>query len=186
MKFLLVGLGNPGDEYRETRHNVGFKILDDLAAQAEVKFLPGRYADRAEFRLRGRTFVLIKPQTFMNLSGKAVRYWLDQENLHPERMLVITDDVALPFSKMRMRSSGGAGGHNGLEHIIETLGTKEFPRLRVGIGNEFARGGQVHHVLSEWTTEESEQLPAIIKRTGEASIAFGVLGIARAMNEHNQ
>ena len=140
MKVLIVGLGNPGLEYSGTRHNIGFAVLDALCAVFKAPFVADRYADRAQFRHKGRTYVLIKPSTFMNLSGKAVRYWLAQEDVPLDRMLVLTDDLALPFGKVRIRGAGGAGSHNGLASIIEVLGSEEFPRLRFGIGSAFPRG----------------------------------------------
>ena len=166
MKYLITGLGNPGPEYAGTRHNIGFQVLDALATVFEVRFEAGRYADTARFKHKGRTFVLIKPQTFMNLSGKAVRYWLDHEKLTSEELLVVTDDLALPFGKIRLRGSGGAGGHNGLSSIIELIGTEGFPRLRFGIGSEFARGRQSEYVLGTWATEEQETLNERIELAG--------------------
>ncbi len=186
MKFLIAGLGNPGPEYEGTRHNIGFQALDALAAGFEVRFNADRYADMAQFRHKGRTFILIKPQTFMNLSGKAVRYWLDQERLSPEQLLVVADDLALPFGKVRLRAAGGAGGHNGLTNIIELIGTEGFPRLRFGIGNDFARGRQSEFVLGRWSVEEEKELPDRIEQVGKAILQFGLLGIADAMNHFNK
>lgn len=186
MKYLIAGLGNPGPEYADTRHNIGFLAVEALAALFEAGFTPGRYADTARFRHKGRTFVLVKPQTFMNLSGKAVRYWLGQEGLGPEHLLVIADDLALPFGKVRLRASGGAGGHNGLSSIIELLGTEAFPRLRFGIGNQFARGQQSQYVLGRWSDAEREALPEGIERAGKAVLQFGLLGIGQAMNTFNK
>lgn len=186
MKYLIAGLGNPGPEYARTRHNIGFWALDALANTFESNFDAARYADLARFKHKGRTFVLIKPQTFMNLSGKAVRYWLEQEDLSPERLLVITDDLALPFGKVRLRATGGAGGHNGLASIIEHLGTEAFPRLRFGIGNDFARGRQSEHVLGEWSVAEQEQLDQAVDQVGKAVLQFGLLGLGPAMNNFNK
>ncbi|MBS1569236.1 MAG: aminoacyl-tRNA hydrolase [Bacteroidetes bacterium] len=186
MKFLIAGLGNPGPEYEGTRHNIGFQALDALAAGFGVRFNADRYADMAQFRHKGRTFILIKPQTFMNLSGKAVRYWLDQERLSPEQLLVVADDLALPFGKVRLRAAGGAGGHNGLTNIIELIGTEGFPRLRFGIGNDFARGRQSEFVLGRWSVEEEKELPDRIEQVGKAILQFGLLGIADAMNHFNK
>ena len=185
MKYLIVGLGNPGTEYADTRHNIGFQVLDHLAAAAEVRFAPDRYGDRAELRHKGRTFILIKPSTFMNLSGKTVRYWMEQEKVVSERVLVITDDLALPFGKIRLRPSGGAGGHNGLTSIIELIGTETFPRLRFGIGSEFSRGRQADYVLSPWNKEEAAVLDERVKICGEAILDFGLMGIGHAMNTFN-
>lgn len=185
MKFLVVGLGNPGPEYANTRHNIGFRVVDELAARSNAPFTPGRYADRTEFRHKGKTFICLKPQTFMNLSGKAVRYWMDQENIISERVLVITDDLALPFGKIRLRASGGAGGHNGLTSIIETIGTETFPRLRFGIGSEFARGRQSEYVLGEWNKDELTTLAERVGVCCEAVLDLGLMGIGHAMNTFN-
>lgn len=186
MKFLVVGLGNPGPEYADTRHNIGFQVLDHLATSAEVRFGADRYGDRADLRHKGKAFILIKPSTFMNLSGKAVRYWMDQEDIPAERLLVITDDLAIPFGAIRIRAKGGAGGHNGLTSIIELIGTEEFPRLRFGIGNEFAKGRQSDHVLSPWTEEERKTLKERIELAAKAVLQFGLLGVASAMNNFNK
>lgn len=185
MKHLIVGLGNPGPEYAGTRHNIGFDVLDHLARSFEVRFGPARYADHAEFRHKGRTFILVKPQTFMNLSGKAVRYWMEKENVPLDRVLVVTDDLALPFGKIRLRASGSAGGHNGLTSIIEVLGSLDFARLRFGIGADFPRGRQAEHVLSPWTVEEGKTLEERTEIACKAVLQFGLLGIAHAMNNFN-
>jgi peptidyl-tRNA hydrolase, PTH1 family len=185
MKYLIVGLGNPGPEYANTRHNIGFLVMDALAQAAGVTFAPDRYADRAELRHKGRTLILLKPSTFMNLSGKAMRYWMDQEKVISERMLVITDDLALPFGKIRLRASGGAGGHNGLISIIELTGTETFPRLRFGIGSAFPKGRQADYVLSPWNKEERETLEERVKLCCEAVLDFGLMGIGHAMNTFN-
>ena len=186
MKYLIVGLGNPGPEYTHTRHNIGFQVLDHLAATAEVRFSPDRYADRAELRHKGRTFILTKPGTFMNLSGKAVRYWMEQENIPADRVLVITDDLAIPFGAIRIRAKGGAGGHNGLTSIIELIGTEEFPRLRFGIGSDFPKGRQSDYVLGEWNGNERKTLAERIELAGKAVLQFGLLGVANAMNNFNK
>lgn len=185
MKYLIVGLGNPGPDYQGTRHNIGFHVVDALAG-ASTAFSPARYAEVAELRHKGRTLLLAKPQTFMNLSGKAVRYWMEGENIPPERMLVITDDLALPYGRLRLRSAGSAGGHNGLTHIIETLGHESFPRMRFGIGNGFPRGGQVDFVLGRWSADEAAQLPKHTERAVEAVKAFALMGIEHAMNTFNK
>jgi PTH1 family peptidyl-tRNA hydrolase len=186
MKYLIVGLGNPGPEYADTRHNIGFLVLDHLAGAASVRFAPDRYGDRAEVRHKGRTFVLIKPSTFMNLSGKAVRYWMDAEGVPPERLLVVTDDLAIPFGAIRLRAKGGAGGHNGLSSIMELIGTEEYPRLRFGIGSDFPRGRQSEYVLAPWSVEERKTLPERIELAGKAILQFGLLGLAAAMNNFNK
>lgn len=186
MKYLIVGLGNPGPEYADTRHNIGFQALDALAGASSVVFSPARYGDKAELRHKGRTFILIKPATFMNLSGKAVRYWMEQENIPVERVLVITDDLALPFGAIRIKPKGGAGGHNGLSSIIEILGTEEFPRLRFGIGSDFGRGRQSEYVLAPWTPEECKALEARQELVAKAVLQFGLLGVSQAMNNFNK
>ena len=186
MKYLIVGLGNPGAEYAGTRHNVGFLVLEHLAGQAAVRFVVDRYGDRAEVRHKGRQFILIKPSTFMNLSGKAVRYWMEQEGVPLDRVLVITDDLALPFGAIRIKPSGGAGGHNGLTSIIEILGREDFPRLRFGIGSDFARGRQSEYVLGAWSQTEGQALPARLELAAKAVLQFGLLGVDRAMNGFNK
>lgn len=186
MKFLIIGLGNPGSEYADTRHNIGFQVLDALAATAGVKFAPARYGDHAEFKHKGRIFILIKPATFMNLSGKAVRYWMEQEKVPTERLLVITDDLALPFGAIRIKPAGGAGGHNGLSSIIELLGTDVYPRLRFGVGNDFARGRQSEYVLGIWNEEERKGLAERMELASKAILQFGLLGIDQAMNGFNK
>lgn len=186
MKYLIVGLGNPGPEYADTRHNIGFQVLDVLANASGARFAPARYGEMAEFRHKGRIFILVKPTTFMNLSGKAVRYWMDQENVPAERLLVITDDLALPFGTIRIKPSGGAGGHNGLSSIIELLGTEAFPRLRFGIGSDFARGRQSEYVLGSWSTTERKALDDRTELASKAVLQFGLLGIDQAMNGFNK
>ena len=153
MKYLIVGLGNIGAEYAETRHNIGFKVADALAAEAGAVFATGRYGSVAEFRHKGRTFVLLKPSTYMNLSGKAVSYWLKAEKIPQENLLVVVDDIALPFGTIRIRAKGSDGGHNGLKSIAELLGNSDYARLRFGIGGDFPKGFQVDYVLGEWTPD---------------------------------
>ena len=186
MKYLITGLGNPGPEYADTRHNIGFQVVDALAATAGARLASDRYADRAELKHKGRTFILIKPGTFMNLSGKAVRYWMEQEGIPADRLLVVTDDLAIPFGAVRIRQKGGAGGHNGLSSIIELIGTEEFPRLRFGIGSDFARGRQSEYVLGTWTDEERKTLGERTELAGKAILQFGLLGVASAMNNFNK
>lgn len=158
MKYLIAGLGNIGDEYADTRHNIGFCVVDALARLSGISFETGRYAGIARMKIKNKSLVLIKPSTYMNLSGKAVRYWLDHEKIPLENLLVVVDDIALPQGKLRLRYKGGPGGHNGLISIIETLGTEEFARLRFGIGNDFAKGYQSEYVLGKWTKAEEEML----------------------------
>jgi peptidyl-tRNA hydrolase, PTH1 family len=185
MKYLIVGLGNIGPEYAETRHNIGFMVLDYLAQKYDGKFDSGRHAFTAEIKTKGRTFILIKPTTYMNLSGKAVGHHLNTLKLPPEQMLVITDDIAIPFGKLRMRIKGSAGGHNGLKHIEQTLGNNNYPRLRFGVGDEFHKGKQVDYVLSKFSQDEQAELQTLIEKAADATIAFGTIGLERAMNQFN-
>ncbi|MCD4790547.1 MAG: aminoacyl-tRNA hydrolase [Bacteroidales bacterium] len=186
MKYLIAGLGNIGAEYANTRHNIGFVIADALALNGKVSFSPGRYADVTKMKYKARTFVIIKPSTFMNLSGKAVKYWLNKENIPPERLLVIIDDVALPTGTLRLKAKGGDGGHNGLISIIEHLETTEFPRLRIGIGSDFAQGYQVDYVLGKWTKAEEEIMIPKVKSAVEIIKGFATIGIERTMNVFNK
>lgn len=186
MKFLIVGLGNPGVEYAETRHNIGFKVLDTLAAVSNAVFAPGRYADTATIRHRGHQLVLVKPQTWMNLSGKAVRYWMQAERVPVENVLVVVDDIALPFGRLRLRAHGSDGGHNGLHDIIHTLGADNFPRMRFGVGGDFPRGGQIDHVLGRWTADEQAALPERLALAVEAVRSFATVGIERTMTAFNR
>jgi PTH1 family peptidyl-tRNA hydrolase len=185
MKFLIVGLGNIGSEYAETRHNIGFKVLDALAGASNLFFKTDRYGDVCELKHKGKTFILLKPSTYMNLSGNAVRYWMQQEKIAIESVLVITDDLALPFGKLRMRGQGSDGGHNGLKHIQQILQTANYPRLRFGISAEFGKGQQVDYVLGEWSDAEKLTLNEHIERAGKAVLSFGHIGLARTMNEFN-
>lgn len=185
MKFLIVGLGNIGSEYAQTRHNIGFKVLDALAGASNLFFRTDRYGDICELKHKGKTFVLVKPSTYMNLSGNAVRYWMQQEKIPLENVLVITDDLALPFGKLRMRGQGSDGGHNGLKHIQQILQTANYARLRFGISAEFGKGHQVDYVLGEWSDDEKKTLGEHIERAGKAVLSFGHIGLARTMNEFN-
>ena len=182
---MVAGLGNPGDEYAETRHNIGFKVLDALAEASNISFIAGRYGSTAELRYRGRSVTLLKPSTYMNLSGKAVRYWLDALKVERTNLLVVVDDIALPFGELRMRPKGSAGGHNGLKNIAEMLGTEEYPRMRFGVGGDFARGHQVDYVLGEWTDEERAKLPERLKLFSDAILSFVAIGTERTMNAFN-
>lgn len=184
-KFLIVGLGNIGDEYAETRHNIGFKIADELALTGGVKFSPGRYADVAELKHKGKPIIVIKPTTYMNLSGKAVNYWLQAEKIDPSNMLVLVDELALPFGKIRIGPKGSDGGHNGLKSIQESLGTTNYPRMRFGIANAFGKGGQVDYVLGKWNGEELKTLSDRIRVAVDAIKAFSFIGLERCMNEFN-
>lgn len=185
MKYLIVGLGNPGAEYKNTRHNIGYTVLDAFAESAGIAFFDKRYAYRAETSIKGRTLILIKPTTYMNLSGNAVRYYMNQEKIPVENVFVIVDDLALPFGTIRIKPKGSSGGHNGLQNIQDTIGTSEYARLRFGIGNEFSRGGQIDFVLGEWTKEESEKLKERVDVVIEAIKSFPLIGIEKTMNAYN-
>ena len=184
-KFLIVGLGNIGSEYKNTRHNIGFDVLDFLAKEDGVSFSEGRLADVAQLKIKGKPIVLIKPTTYMNLSGKAVNYWLQQEKINLENLLVIVDELALPLGKLRINPKGSDGGHNGLRNIQETLNTTNYNRLRFGIGNQFSKGKQVDFVLGNWTDEEQKQLQERIKIASDAIKSFAFIGLERTMNSFN-
>lgn len=183
--FLIAGLGNIGDEYRDTRHNIGFRIVDALAAQAGVDFEDKRYGFVASMPLRGNRLYLLKPSTFMNLSGNAVRYWMQQKKIGIANLLVAVDDLSLPFGKIRLKPSGSDGGHNGLKHIAATLGTQNFARLRFGIGNDFPRGGQVDWVLGKFPPEQLTEMDARLEVACDAIKAFCTIGIELAMTNYN-
>lgn len=185
MKYLIAGLGNIGPQYENTRHNIGFKVLDALAESSNTSFEPDRHAFRATFKHKGRTFILIKPTTFMNRSGKAIRYWLQAEKIPVENLLVIIDDIALPFGTLRMRMKGSDGGHNGLKDIQNTLGHNKYNRIRFGVGNEFHSGQQVDYVLGEWSLEEKKGLPERLEQTTKMVLSFGSIGAERTMNFFN-
>jgi len=185
MKYLIVGLGNIGAEYQNTRHNIGFEILDAFAEASNISFSPNRYADVATARHKGRTLILVKPNTFMNLSGKAVRYWMQHEKIPLENVLIMTDDLALPFGKIRMRKKGSDGGHNGLKNIQELLGTNQYARLRFGVGADYQKGAQINYVLGKWNETEAELLPERLKVCGSIVKSFPTIGIDRCMNEFN-
>lgn len=185
MNYLVVGLGNIGDEYRDTRHNIGFRIVDHLAQQAGATFEDKRYGFVTEMRLRGHKLLLLKPSTYMNLSGNAVRYWVNQKKIDIERLIVVSDDLALPLGTLRMKPSGSEGGHNGLKSITQCLGTNRYARLRFGIGNEFSRGHQVDFVLGHFDDQEEQLLKERVDKAGEAIKAFALSGIQFAMNNFN-
>lgn len=185
MKFLIAGLGNIGLEYEHTRHNIGFDIVEQLAANHETGFLSDRLASRAELKIKGRTLILIKPTTYMNLSGKAINYWLQAEKIKLENMLVVTDDIALAVGAIRIRTKGSDGGHNGLSNIIETLQSNEFARLRFGVGNNFAKGRQVEYVLGRWNADEEKIVQEKIKIACKAIEGFATIGVERTMNLFN-
>lgn len=186
MSFLIVGLGNIGDEYENTRHNVGFKIADELAKASNALFKLERLAFVAEYRSRGKNVYLIKPTTYMNLSGKALRYWMNELKIQPQNVLVVLDDLAIPFGSIRIRGKGSDGGHNGLKDIDATLGNNNYPRLRFGIGNEFSKGKQVNYVLGKWSVEEMKQLNEKVKQACDAVNSFMFEGIDRAMTKYNK
>jgi peptidyl-tRNA hydrolase, PTH1 family len=186
MKFLIAGLGNIGPEYALTRHNAGFMVLDRLAAQHGFSFSFNRLAYTAVWAHKGRQIHLIKPTTFMNLSGRAVSYYLKQENIPVENLLIVTDDKDIAFGKLRLKPKGSPGGHNGLKSIDETLTTQEYARLRFGIGNDFSRGRQVDFVLGQFPEDELALLPAVLDRAGEMVGSFCTMGIQHTMNNFNQ
>ncbi len=182
MKYFICGLGNPGPEYELTRHNIGFLTLDRFAERLGVAFVQERYGWIAKGKYKGRSFILLKPATYMNLSGKALNYWMLQEKIEIDNTLVITDDIALPFGKLRMRKKGSSGGHNGLGNIQQVLGTEEYPRLRFGVGGDFAKGRQVDYVLGNFAQEELERLPELMDKVGDGILAMSTIGIDKAMN----
>ena len=185
MNYLIVGLGNIGVEYANTRHNMGFMVLDAWAQASNIVFESGRYGYTTTISFKGRKFTLLKPSTYMNLSGKAVRYWMNELKIPLENLLVISDDLNIPFGTVRLRKNGSAGGHNGLTNINELLGTQEYARVRMGIGNDFGRGHQVDYVLGELSDEEKEQMPELCKKVIEGIKAFATIGPDRAMNVLN-
>ena len=185
MKYLIVGLGNIGDEYHNTRHNIGFDVLDALAKASNIVFEPARYGEVVNYKYKGRTFILLKPSTFMNLSGKAVNYWLKKEGIKQENLFVIVDDLSLPFGTLRIRGKGSDGGHNGLKHIQETLGNNNYARLRFGIGNDFPKGQQIRYVLGKWSETKSIDLISRKEVASDIIKAFGTTGLQRTMNQFN-
>jgi len=185
MKHLIVGLGNPGEEHENTRHNIGFKILDALSKASNISFTPDKHANITTIKFKGRTLHLIKPTTFMNLSGKAVNYWLQKYKVDIKSLLVITDDTALEFGTLRVREKGSDGGHNGLKNTNAVLGHNNYARLRFGVGNDFHRGGQADYVLSNWSSEENTKLPERIEQAIKIIQAFTTIGITKAMSDFN-
>lgn len=184
-KFLIVGLGNLGEKYDNTRHNIGFKILDQLAEKESITFETQKLGDLANFKFKGRTFILLKPSTFMNLSGKAVLYWLTKEKIPLENLLVVTDDLNLPFGTLRIKAKGSDGGHNGLKDIQGKLNTTKYNRFRFGISNSFGKGQQVNYVLGKWSEEENTELNERLNIAAEAIKSFGTAGLANTMNTYN-
>lgn len=184
-KYLIVGLGNIGDEYRDTRHNIGFKMLDAFAEASNVTFEDKRYGFVGRCRVKNAEMVLLKPSTYMNLSGNAVRYWMQEEKIPLENLLVLVDDLNIPFGTIRIRKQGSAGGHNGLKHIEQVLGTANYARIRFGIGNEYTRGAQIGYVLGQWTEDEEKILPDRLAVIKEIIPSFCLQGIDRTMNQYN-
>ena len=184
-KFLIVGLGNIGSEYANTRHNIGFKVLDYLANKEGISFQTVKLGEIAELKIKGRTLLLLKPNTYMNLSGKAVKYWLEKENIEKENMLVITDDLNLAFGTIRIKTKGSYGGHNGLKNIQLLLNSTEYPRYRFGISDAFKKGQQVDYVLGEWSEEEKEKLKERLEISSEIIKSFALAGLNNTMNAYN-
>lgn len=185
MKYLIAGLGNIGEDYKHTRHNVGFDVADAFVARHEGAFKADRLADVAQCKWKGKIFVVIKPTTYMNLSGKAIKYWVDKEKIPLENVLVIMDELALPLEVLRLRPGGSDAGHNGLKSIQEVLGTNRYPRLRFGIGSDFARGRQVEYVLGSWTPQEWQIVQQKIDKCVEIIESFAAIGVERTMNNYN-
>ncbi len=184
-KFLVVGLGNIGSKYANTRHNIGFKVLDHLASEEDLDFDTIKLGDVTTYKFKGRTFILLKPSTYMNLSGKAVKYWMTKEKIAIENLLIITDDINLPFGTLRIKTKGSHGGHNGLKDIQDTLNTSMYNRFRFGISDDFSKGRQVDYVLSDWGKEEEADLPERLDKSIEVIKSFGTAGIAITMNTFN-
>lgn len=186
MKYLICGLGNIGEEYQDTRHNIGFRVLDAFAKASNLCFKSERYGDVAEVRVKNQQLVLLKPNTFMNLSGNAVRYWMQKEHIEADHLLVISDDIALPFGQLRLRPSGSAGGHNGLKDIARVIGNESFARLRFGVGGDFPKGKQVEWVLGKFPAEEEALLPERLEMAGKIIQSFCLAGIQITMNQFNK
>lgn len=184
-KFLVVGLGNIGPKYHNTRHNIGFKVLDALAKQEELSFETKKLGDLTTYKHKGRTLILLKPSTYMNLSGKAVRYWMEKEKIPQENLLVITDDINIPFGTIRLKAKGSAGGHNGLKDIEAQLQTSKYSRFRFGVGAEFNKGRQVDYVLGEWNTDEESAMPERIEKSIALIKSFATAGLSNTMNTFN-
>ena len=186
MKYLIVGLGNIGPEYHETRHNIGFMVVDNLAKAAGATFKDGRYGFTTTLSIKGRQLLLLKPSTYMNLSGNAVRYWMQKENIGIENLLIVVDDLALPVGALRLKGKGSDAGHNGLKHIAATLGTQNYARLRFGTGNDFPKGAQVDYVLGHFSDEDWKILPERLDMAGEIVKSFCLAGIDITMNQFNK
>lgn len=184
-KYLIVGLGNIGEKYRYTRHNIGFLIADKLAKKVDAKFNSSNFGEIAQFKYKARPVTILKPNTYMNLSGDAVRFWMQKENISIENVFIITDDLNLPFGMIRIRGKGSDGGHNGLKDIQNKLQSQNYPRLRFGVGNKFEQGNQVDHVLGVWTEEEVLKLPERLNLCAEATLSFIFAGLNNTMNQFN-
>lgn len=184
-KYLLIGLGNPGAEYKNTRHNVGFQLLDYFCHKMNATWSNDRFGWKAEFKIKGRLITCIKPDTYMNLSGKAVQFWLQKQNVELANALIILDDLNINFGTLRMRKNGSDGGHNGLKNIQETLQSKDYPRLRIGIGNNYQKGKQVHFVLGDWNEDEKKSLHLIFDACIEGMLTFVLAGADKGMNQLN-
>ncbi len=184
-KFLIVGLGNIGPDYKNTRHNIGFQVLDHFAEKEGLSFETVKLGSVCTYKFKGRTFIFLKPSTFMNLSGKAVKYWMTKEKINIENILVITDDLNLPFGTLRLKGKGSDGGHNGLKDIQAQLNTTKYPRFRFGISAEFSKGRQVDYVLGEWSPEEVEKMPERLDKAYEIIRSFGTAGLSNTMNTFN-
>lgn len=185
MKYLIAGLGNIGAEYQYTRHNIGFRVLDALAKASNLVFTDRRYGEVAELKVKGKTLILLKPSTYMNLSGNAIRYWLKEEKIPVENLLVVVDDLALPFGSLRLKGKGSDAGHNGLKSIQSILGTQAYSRLRFGIGNDFSKGRQVDYVLGEFSEDEEKALPERLETADDIIKSFCLAGLQNTMNQYN-
>jgi len=185
VKYLIAGLGNIGREYEHTRHNIGFDVLEEMARQENLEFEDHRYGNVAEYKFKGRTFILLKPSTYVNLSGRAVNYWMKQEKIPAERLLVVVDDLALPFGTLRLKAKGSDAGHNGLKNINQVLGHNQYARLRFGIGDNYPRGRQIDYVLGNWNRDENAALPERLDKAIEIIKGFGTIGLAQTMSQYN-
>lgn len=185
MKYLIVGLGNIGPEYQNTRHNIGFKVLDAFVEVSNTSFSTQRYGDIAQVRVKNKILILLKPSTYMNLSGEAVRYWMNKENIPLENILIIVDDIALPFGAIRIKGKGSDGGHNGLKNIAAMIGTQNYSRIRFGVGNDFPKGAQIDYVLGNFSEEQEKLMPERLKVAIEAIKAFCLSGLTFAMNNYS-
>lgn len=185
-KYLIVGLGNIGDKYKNTRHNIGFKILNYLAENEDITFETQKLGDIAKYRHKGRSFILLKPSTYMNLSGKAVKYWMTKEKIQLENVLIICDDLNIPYDSLRLKPKGSAGGHNGLKDINNVLNTQQYARLRFGVGNSFSKGRQVDYVLGKWNKEELDTMNEKLEKISKTIKSFGLIGVEKTMNEFNK